>query len=333
VNAPTTATRSTRIVRIATVLAVTASTVAALTGCTAPSSTAPKSTTSHKLTSVEFINPAPAQPAWQVTAKCFTAEAAKKGLKSKVVGIPGNDTDSSAEIGFIEQATADGEGGIAATSYANTASLEPAFEAAHKKGIIVATMESGDATAARTFDVGLDIPKFGRDMADQVASRPGNHIVAIVDPGLTGTPKIFNDAFESEIKGKSNITVLQIINDNGAVTTDADLVGSLLVAHPNVTDIVAVNPGSTAGIVTAIQEHNLVGKVFLTGNSKAAPAQAALDSGAAAAFYVQKQCDLGTFAVDNIVLASEGKKVPRDIPVSTSFATKKNFASFNSDWD
>lgn len=341
-----------RVRRTARAVAVTATVVVSVTACssssktgsskTTPAAAAGSSTTgvstsasasAGKLKTIEFINPAPAQEAWQVTAKCFTDEAKVKGLTAKVVGTPGVNTNGSAELEFIQQATAANVGGIAATSYANGASLEPAFAAARAKGILIATMESGDATQARNFDVGLDIPKFGRDVADEIAARPGKHNVAILDPGLTGTPLIFNIAFKAEAAKKSNVTVTQIISDDGIVTKDAGLVGSLLTAHPDVTDIVAVNPGSTAGVVTAIREHGKIGKVFLTGNSKADPAKAALDSGAASAFYVQKQCDLGTLAVDNMVLASMGKTVARNIPVETSFATKANFASFDSKWD
>ena len=288
--------------------------------------------TGKTLKTVEFINPAPAQQAWQVTAKCFADEAKRKGLQAKVGGTPGVNASNSALLEFIQQATAANVGGIAATSFTDAASLESAYATAKSKGIIIATMESGDATQARNFDVGLDIPKFGRDMADEIASRPGQHNVAILIQVLTGTPKIFNDAFKAEAATKSNVKLVQIVTDGGTVTNDADLIGSLLTAHPSVTDIVTPNPGSTAGVVTAIKEHDRLGKTFLVGNSKADPAKAALDSGAAAAFYVQKQCELGTLAIDNMILVSQGKTVPRNIPVQTSFATKANFASFSNEW-
>jgi len=326
-------------------IAVVTGSVLAAAGCSTGSTASPGASSGSStgsgtssaaggraLEKVWFINPAPAQEHWQIAQKCFENEATKKGLQARSVGVPSSGTSAAAQLELIQQAVAAGADGIAGTSFAGAEALEPAFAAAKEKGVLVATMESGDATKARTFDVGLDIVKFAKDMVDQVASRPGKHRAAILAPGLSGTPKIFADAARAQAKAHDNVEITELISDDGAVAKDADLMSNLLTAHPMTTDILAVNPGSTAGVVTAIRERGRIGEVFLTGNGLADPAREALTSGAAAALYVQQICDVGTLAVDTMVAASKGEKVDRVIPVKTDFATKKNIDSLGKGW-
>lgn len=284
---------------------------------------------SNKLQRLVFINPAPAQPAWKGAEACFLDAAKKAGIDAKVYGTPGASTSTADQLRFIEQAVSEGADGILGTSFTGDTALEAAFQSARDKDVLVGTMASGDATKARNFDIGIDIVKFGQDMADQVALRPGEHRVAIVLPGLTGTPKIFQESFAAQAKTHDNVEIAQAVSDDGNVTKDADLVNSLLTANPDITDVVAVNPGSTAGIVTAIAERNKIGEVFMLGNGLADPAPAALENGTAAAFYVQKKCDLGKVAVEKMVALSQGKDVPRNVAVATVFATQDNVKSLD----
>lgn len=296
--------------------------VTTIAGC---SQTAPDSAADSEFTTITFINPAPAQDSWKGIEKCFVEAAEAAGITTKVVGSPGANTQTSDQLRFIEQAVAEGADGIAGTSFTSDTGLEAAYQTAQDRGIVIATMLSGDATQARNFDVGVDIVKFGQDMADQVASRAGGHKVAILLPGLSGTPKIFSDAFQERAASYDNVDIIQTLSDDGVVTDDADLVGGLLTAHPDVTDIVTVNPGSSSGVATAIRERGKIGQVFLTGNSIAEPAASALDDGTAAAFYVQRKCDVGRLLVENMIAAHNGDDVARNVPIETKFVTKENY--------
>lgn len=284
------------------------------------------------LKSVEMISPNAGQASWQLIAKCFSKEAARLHLQAKVVGTPGVSTSTANTLNDLQQAAADGIGGVALATFSDGAAFEPAIAAARKQGLQIATMESGTASPARTFDVGLNITQYGINVAHEVASLHGNLNVGILVPGLAGTPVQFDNAFKQTIKGTPKVKLTDIVSDNGQVTNDADLVGAMLIAHPNINVVVAVNPGSTAGVVTAISEHNDIGKVSLIGNGIANPAPQALKSGAAAAFYIQNVCQVGTLAVEDMVAAAKGKQVPKDVGVPSSFATKKNYKGFGSDW-
>jgi ribose transport system substrate-binding protein len=297
-----------------------------------PATAAAATSVSRAAKSLEMISPNAGQASWQSIAKCFAAEAKRLGVPAKIVGAPGLSTSTSDNLNYLQQAVADGVGGVALGTFSDAAALEPAIAAARKRGVAIATMESGDASAARSFDVGLDITTYGIAVAHEVASLPGTKNVGILVPGLAGTPVQFDDAFKQTIGGTPSVKLVSVVSDNGEVTDDADLVGNLLTAHPNVNVIVAVNPGSTPGVVTAISEHNDAGKVRLIGNGIANPAPQALKSGTAAAFYVQNVCSVGKVAVDDMVAAGKGDSVPKDIGVPSSFATKSNYTSFGPDW-
>jgi ABC-type sugar transport system substrate-binding protein len=307
----------------------TTTSAAKATTADAAASTVPAAS---KVKSVEMISPNAGQASWQVIAKCFTAEANRLGIQAKVVGAPGVSTSTPDNLNYLQQAVADGIGGVALATFSDPAALEPAIASARKHGVAIATMESGTASAARSFDVGLDITHYGLAVADEVASLPGVKKVGILVPGLAGTPVQFDNAFKQAIRGTPSVSLVSVVSDNGQVTDDADLVGNLLTAHPDINVIVAVNPGSTAGVVTAISEHNDVGKASLIGNGIASPAPQALKSGAAAAFYVQNVCSVGRLAVDDLVAAGKGQSVSKDIGVPSSFATKSNDTSFGGDW-
>lgn len=262
---------------------------------------------------------------WQIAERCFVEEARTEGIATDTFGSPGANAATADQLRYIEQAVAGGADGIMSTSFTNGDAVEAAFQAARDKGIYVGTMASGDTTEARNFDVGIDIVQFGKDMADQVASQSGTRRVAIVVQSLTGTPKEFTDAFTDQARKHDNLELVQTVTDDGVVTKDAELVSGLLSAHPDITDIVSAQGGSTAGITTAIRERGKQGEVMLTGNSIADPAPASLEDGSAYAFYIQKKCDLGRLAVQNMVALSKGENVARNIPIETGFVTVKNY--------
>jgi ABC-type sugar transport system substrate-binding protein len=305
--------------------------------CAATAGTSTSTSTANDaakvLKSIEMINPSPGDPEFQTIAGCFTAEAKRKGVAAKVVGSPGDNLNSSAALGYVQQAVADGVGAIALTTSGDATSIEPALAAARKKGVLVATMESGDATAARNFDVGIDIVQYAKNAAAQIAAMPGRKDVAILTIALSGTPKIFDDAFIQAIKSDPSVSLLDVVPDNGDVTTDADLAGEILLAHPQTNVILTVNPSSTPGVATAITEHNDVGKVHLVGLSLTPEGKSALQSGIASALYVQRICDVGTLAVEDLLAVAAGKTVPSEVPIAATFATKADYTKFGPGWN
>lgn len=276
-----------------------------------------------------MINPAPGTAAWQSIQKCFTSEAAKKGVTAKIVGSSGDDFDISQTLELIQQAVADNVSAIAVLTSGGAATLEPAIQQARAKGIYVATMESGDATLDRNFDVGIDIPGYADKMAALIKSMPGQKNVGILSINLTGTSKIFLDEMEKVLAADPHVKIEDTVLDNGDVTVDADQVSGMLTAHPDINVVVTDNPGQIAGTATAIKEVGLLGKTRAIGISLDANTESALESGAAADIAVQRTCDVGQQAIDGFVDLSEGKAVPKNIPVTLEWATKNNWRSFD----
>ena len=313
----------------ATVLLATASLM--LSGCTADnattkptgSGTAAAGKSSLKL--IEMINPAPGAAGWQIIAKCFSDEAKKEGIPAKVVGASGTNFDVPATLDLFQQAVADGANAIAINTSGGAPTFEPVIQQARSKGVLVSTMTSGDATAARNFDIGLDIVSFADMVAKRIQDRKGHQNVGILTINLTGTSKIFLDEVQKDLAKDSNVTFVATVADNGDATQDVNLVGDMLTAHPDINYVITDNVGQVAGVATAIREHNLIGKTFTVGNSLDPNTEAALDSGIADAILVQKRCDIGRDTVDNYVALAEGKSVPKSIPTQMMWATKSSW--------
>jgi ribose transport system substrate-binding protein len=282
-----------------------------------------------KLGVVEMINPAPGAAAWQSIQRCFTSEAAKKGVTAKVVGSSGDNFDISQTLELIQQAVADKVGAIAVLTSGGASTLASAIQQARAKGVYVATMESGDATPDRNFDVGINIPGYADKMAALIESMPGQKNVGILSINLTGTSKIFLDEMKRALSDDAQVKIEGTVLDNGNVTVDADQVSGMLAAHPGINVIVTDNPGQIAGAATAIKEKGLTGKTRAIGISLDPNTESALENGTAAAIAVQRTCDVGQQAVDGFVDLSAGKAVPKNIPVTLEWATKGDWKSFD----
>lgn len=291
------------------------------------------SVATSKLKSITMIDPAPGQPAWDAIVKCFRSQAAAKGVKAVITGPPGASAyNLQSLLELTQQAVASGTSAIALTTSFSAPSFDPVIKQAKAKGVFIGTMESGDASPGRNFDVGLDIMGYARDAANYVGkmSRPKN--VAIVAQNLTGTPKIFIDTFKAQLARYPDAKYVTQVLDNADTTKDADLVSNLLSSHPETSIIVSANPASTAPIATAIKEAKAEGRVHLLAITRDAPGLAALEGGTAEALYVQRLCDVGTSAVDSFVALSQGKPVRSLIPVSAAYVTRTTNSKYDSAW-
>jgi ABC-type sugar transport system substrate-binding protein len=312
-----------------TALLATGALIAAATGC----SSSPANGEARQLKTITMINPAPGVEAWQTVARCFQDQAEKRGVTAKVIGSSGSRQDARQTLGLVEQAVAEGTDAIILLTAGGEAVLESALAQAKSKGVLIATMESGSATKARHFDVGIDIPQFAKDVAAQIAKSPGPKNVGVLSVGLTGTPKSFNETLATSLAAVPDAKLVDIVTDNGDVTKDADLANNLLSAHPEINIIVTNAPGMMPGVETAIRERGALGEVSALALSFDDSTKAALESGAAAGVYIQRLCDVGTLGVDNFVDLAAGKKVLENIPVKAQFATKADYKTFDQDWN
>lgn len=331
--------RTRRSILLAATVSIAAASFA-LAGCTPDSvpsgpsgaaSVTPGGKSSLKL--IEMINPAPGADGWKMIATCFADEAKKQGITAKVVGASGTNFDVPATLDLFQQAIANGVNAIAINTSGGAPTFEPVVEQARSQGILVSTMTSGDATAARNFDIGLDIVNFADMVSKRIQHRHGHQNVGILTINLTGTSKIFLDRVQKNLAKDTNVTFVATVADNGDATKDVDLVGDMLTAHPEINYVITDNVGQVAGVATAIREHGLVGKTVTVGNSLDASTEAALDDGTADAILIQHRCDIGRKTVDNYVALAEGKSVPKSIPTQMKWATKSSWRDVDqSEW-
>ena len=315
--------------RIAATAAVIVSATLVITGCSSNAGTAPTGKASSKLGTVVMINPDPGSAPWQAIANCFTSEAKKEGVVSKVVGSSGTAYNVPATLELLQQQTALHVSAIALNHSGGAATLAPAIKTARNDGIYIASMESGDALTDRNFDTGISVPVYAAMVAKRITGLPGTKNVGILSIDEEGTSKEFLDTLNADLKSDASVHFVQTVLDNGDPTKDADVVGGMLSAHPNINIIVTDNPGQVVGVSTAIKEKGLQGKTQVLGISLDAPTEAALNDGTAQAIAVQNLCDVGTFAVDNFAALAAGKAVKKDYPVGLEWATKDNYKTLD----
>ncbi len=281
---------------------------------------------------ITWVNPAPGVEAWQNVETCLREAADEAGVEVKVVGASGGSQDARATQRLVEQAIASGTDAISVLTAGGEAILTSTLQEAKDQGIYVATMESGSTTELRNFDVGLDIPRFAEDVAAEIAKQDGPKKVGVLSVGLTGTPKLFNDTLEEALADVEGAEIVDVVTDNGDVTKDADLVGDMLTAHPDIDYVVTNAPGMMAGVETALREKGVIGDVSAFALSFDDSTKAALESGAARGVYVQRLCDVGTLTVETFVALAAGEDVPKDVPVEAEFATKDTYESYDVNW-
>ena len=151
--------------RTAALLALSCTALAAiLVGANAFAGTA-------KLKSIYFANPLPNYPVWAQANKCFTAETKKLGIPGTTSGPSGLTVNNQFVFDRISQAIANGVGAIIMVPIVPD-QFTPLMKQAQAKGILVATLNTGNTTTAQNVELGTDYTGQGKTIVANLAKRP-----------------------------------------------------------------------------------------------------------------------------------------------------------------
>lgn len=274
-----------------------------------------------------YINPLLGDPAWDRFGSCMTDEGTHLGIKVRTTGPPGDKVDPVTMQNQLAQAVANKAQAIVTWSGGASAAFDALFAKAKAQGTLTATYLSWDQTKNQDIQIGDGPPaEADEKVIASIAAHPGHQYVGIITqrPGYYS----FGDLESTKkIAAKfPNVTIVDLRFDYGTFADDLDITTQMLAAHPEINAI--ANYNTFTGVLTAIKEKELVGKVFAyTGYEPGHPQPIvdAINAGLIGDVRVADWCAAGRTAIDKLDDLSKGKKVDSSYENGFHMATPEEF--------
>ena len=258
------------------------------------------------------------------------AQAAAKETNVEIVWKgPAQETDYTGQINMVEDAINRRVDGIVlAPSHRD--SLVPVVERAQNNGIPVTIFDSGIGTERYVSYVATDNLQGGSIAAERLAEKLGGKgRIAIlgVKAGSVSTDER-EEGFQETIKTKyPDIQIVAFQYGDADRSKSLDRAADILTAHPDLNGFFASNESSTVGVVQAIKQKGLVGKVVLVGFDSSPNLIDDLRAGAIDSLVLQNPYKMGYEAVKTMVARLNGETPPRIVDTGVVLLTKDNLDS------
>jgi len=203
----------------------------------------------------------------------------------------------------------------------------PLLQEAKKRKIPVIGFDSGvdsdiPVTTAATDNVAA--AALAADKMAQLIGGSGKVGVIIHDQtSRTGIDR--GTGFLGQMKKKyPNIQIIGPQYGGGDQLKSTDLAKAMIQANPDIKGFFGGNEGSIIGVLNAVKELNLVGKVVVIGYDSGKQQLDAIRSGAEAGAITQDPIGIGYKAVEAAVKAIKGQSVPKNIDTGFHWFDKTN---------
>jgi len=255
------------------------------------------------------------------------AEAAAKETNVEIMWKgPEHEIDYSAQINIVEDAINRRVDGIVLAPTHKDA-LVPIVERAQREGIPVAIFDSGIGTENYVSYVATNNLQGGAVAADRLAAKLGGKgKVAIlgVKAGSVSTDQR-EQGFQDTIKQKyPGIEIVAFQYGEADRARSLDRATDILTAHPELNGFFASNESSTVGVVQALKQKGLGGKVVLVGFDSSPNLIDDLKAGAIDSLVLQNPYKIGYEAVKAMVAKLNGQTPPRVIDTGVQLLTRDN---------
>jgi ribose transport system substrate-binding protein len=242
---------------------------------------------------------------------------------------PLKENDRAQQIAIVEQFVTEGVSGIVLAPLDNTALQRPVASAMEKK-IPVVIFDSGlkgEAGKDYVSFVATDNKKGGNLGGEHLAKLmggKGNVVLLRYQVGSSSTM----EREEGFLESVHNVSGLKMTVDN---RYSGATVGEAKTASMNIVDklkeangIFCPNESSTFGMLLALRQMNLAGKVRFIGFDTSPPLIEALQSGEIDALVAQDPTLMGYQGVKTLVAKLRGKEVPKTIDTGVRLITREN---------
>ncbi|WP_438480782.1 ABC transporter substrate-binding protein [Oleiharenicola lentus] len=257
-------------------------------------------------------------------------EFAKEGVNVRIIWKgPLKEDDREQQMQVVENFVGQRVSGIVLAPLDDRALVGPVETAARGK-IPVVIIDSGLKTDAYKSFVSTDNREGGRIAArnlGQLLGGKGNVIMLRLHVGSNSTEEREAGFLEVMQKDFPAIKLVSTDQHGGASRDTAKRAAENLLNRygRNLQGIYTVNESTTAGMLLALRDAGLAGKVKFIGFDSGDTLNAGLKAGDINGLVVQNPFNMGYLGVKTVVAVLQGKSVPARIDTGVGFVTKENF--------
>jgi ribose transport system substrate-binding protein len=265
---------------------------------------------------------------WQAVK--LGAEKAAAELKVKITFEgPENESQVDKQLEMLQAALAKKPQAICFAALDSKAA-NPLLKKAQAAKIPVVGFDSGvdsDIPVATAATDNIAAAGFAADKMAQLIGDEGE-VAAVVHDQTSRTGIDRRDGFLNRMKTKHpKIKVVDVQYGGGDHLKSTDLAKAILQAHPKIKGIFGANEGSAVGVLNAVKELRLQGKVVVIGYDAGKQQKDAVRSGLMAGAVSQDPVGIGYKCVETAVKAIKGEKVPKTIDTGYKWYDKSNVDS------
>ncbi|BBI35385.1 ABC transporter substrate-binding protein [Cohnella abietis] len=188
----------------------------------------------------------------------------------------------------------------------------PYLKKAQDAGIPIVAFDSGVESTIPVTTVATNNSVAAGIAADKMAELIGGEgevaVIAHDQTSRTGIDR--RDGFANRIKEKyPNIKIVDIQYGGGDHLKSTDLAKAIMQAHPNIKGFFGTNEGSAIGVINAVSETKMTGKITVVGFDSGKAQIDAIKNGLMAGAVSQNPVGIGYETVKAAVAAVKGEKV------------------------
>ena len=203
----------------------------------------------------------------------------------------------------------------------------PLLEKAKAANIPVIGFDSGVDSDIPVTTASTDNIAAAALIADKMATLIGGSgevaVIAHDQTSRTGIDRV--KGFTDQIKAKyPNITIVDTQYGAGDQLKSTDIAKAVIGAHPNLKGYFGANEGSIIGVLNAVKELNMAGKLAVIGYDSGQQQMDAIRSGAESGAVTQDPIGIGYKCVDAALKASKGVALPKTIDTGFMWYDKTN---------
>jgi ribose transport system substrate-binding protein len=206
----------------------------------------------------------------------------------------------------------------------------PLLERAKSENIPVVGFDSGVDSDIPVTTAATDNIAAAGAAADKMSELIGGsgEVAVIVHDQTSRTGIDRRDGFVNRIKEKyPNINIVDIQYGGGDHLKSTDLAKAIIQAHPNLKGFFGANEGSIIGVLNAVKETGMEGKITVIGYDSGKQQMDAVRSGVEAGAITQDPIGIGYKCVEAAVKALKGETLPKTIDTGFHWYDKSNIDS------
>ncbi|MGG5172073.1 ABC transporter substrate-binding protein [Pseudarthrobacter sp. J1738] len=300
----------------------------AIAACEAPAGSGSASASNGAKPYIAIVSKGFQHQFWQAVKQGADKAAKEFNVEVSFEG-PNTEKDVDQQIQMLTTALGKSPAAIGFAALDSQAAT-PLLEQAKSKNIPVIAFDSGVDSDIPLATASTDNKAAAAEAAKHLAELiGGSGEIAIVGHDQTsksGTDR--RDGFKEYIEANHpNIKIVAIQYAGGDQLLSADAAKAIITAHPNLKGMYGTNEGSAIGVVKAVEELNLKGKLVIVGFDSGKAQMDAIRSGLMAGAVTQNPVGIGYETVKAAVAAIKGEKVEKVIDTGFYWYDSKNIDS------